>query len=171
MSEGSALRAAFRIGDMFPADDLVARFLTGVAMSTNDLMRVQSYVVVEQEVWASSCSCSGRTPRICGRRRSSCATAVGSQPSRNSWLRCPSALGSTSSGRWRGSCRPGQTDFGREVAFIRNHAFHYPELRGVGDPLSRALDQVADTEGAISGAIVRDFKFDFADEVAGQLLS
>jgi hypothetical protein len=70
-----------------------------------------------------------------------------------------------------GILSPGQTDFGREVAFIRNHAFHYPELRGVGDPLSRALDQVADTEGAISGAIVRDFKFDFADEVAGQLLS
>jgi hypothetical protein len=66
---------------------------------------------------------------------------------------------------------PEQSDFGHDLAFVRNHAFQYHELRAGGDPVRRTLNRVADTEGAISGAIVQEFRFDFADEVAVQLLS
>jgi hypothetical protein len=133
----------------------VARFLTGVAMSTNDLIRVQSYVVVEQDV---------AKQLFLFRQNASYVweAAVFIRDSR----RLPAVEGfvTTLPERARehperamaGILSPGQTDFGREVAFIRNHAFHYPELRVDGDALSRALDQVADTQGLITGAIVEE---------------
>lgn len=163
-------RVGFRIGAVLPADDLVARFLTGVALSTNDLIRVQSYVAVEQDV---------AKQLFLFRQNASYVweTAIFVRDSRRLAVVEEFLTGLPESARdhleraMAGILSPGQTDFGREVAFIRNHAFHYPELRAGGDPLQRALDQVAGTESSISGAIVEEFRFDFADEVAGQLLS
>jgi hypothetical protein len=163
-------RVTFRIGDVLPADDVVARFLTGVALSTNDLIRVQSYVVVEQDV---------AKQLFLFRQNASYVweTAIFVRDSRRLAAVDAFVTGLPETARGHlaramdGVLAPDQTDFGRDLAFIRNHAFHYPELQAGTDDLQRALDQVADTEGAISGRVVEEFRFDFADDVAVRLLS
>lgn len=163
-------RVTFRIGDVLPADSVVARFLTGVALSTNDLLRVQSYVVVEQDVAKQLFLLRQNASYVW-------ETAIFVRDSRRLAAVDAFVAGLPESARdhlaraMHGVLAPDQSEFGRELAFIRNHAFHYPELGAETDRLRRTLDQVADTEGVISGEIVEEFRFDFADEVAGRLLT
>src|SRR5205085_3881923 len=43
------LNASFTIGEVFPADDPVARFVTVAAMNTNDLTRLQLLTLEHEE--------------------------------------------------------------------------------------------------------------------------
>lgn len=151
----------FRIGDVFPADDVVARFLTGLALSTNDLIRVQSYVVSEQD----------EARQLFLFRQNACyvwETALFVRDGRqlNPVEGFVASLSETARGHldraMAGILSPGQSDFGRDLAFIRNHAFHYPELhpeRLDRDALHTALAGVTNEESSISGAVVEGFRF------------
>ena len=163
----------FRIGDVFPADDIVARFLTGLALSANDLIRVQSYVVREQDgakqlflLRQNACYVWGTALFVRDGRRLELVESFVASLSETARDHLDRAT--------EGILSPGQSDFGRDLAFIRNHAFHYPELhpeRLDRDALHSALTGVANEESSISGAVVEDFRFDFADAVAVRLLS
>ncbi|MGH3074163.1 MAG: hypothetical protein ACRDQC_04530 [Gaiellales bacterium] len=166
-------RVGFRIGDVFDPRDPVARFLTGAAMSTNDLIRIQRYVVAGRSdddgvllfllrlnaafVWETALFV----------KESRAIPAV------DAFINgLPEGARRHLARAMDGVLNPGQTDFGRDLAFIRNHVLHYPELdEARPDRIARALEAVADKDGAISGVIVEEFRFDFADTVAERLIS
>lgn len=167
-------RIDFRIGAIFSADDPVARFLTGVSMNTNDLIRIQTLVGRNRETGMVL---------LLARINASLLWEIGKfvQQSRR---RIPpvrafleSLAPATQSELARGMdglLRPQQSDFGRDVEFLRNHSFHYPELaedRPDPDAIGRALAAIADYQGSIAGEQRQHFRFHFADQVVMRLLT
>ena len=173
MSDQPAAQATFPIGEVFPAEDPVARFLSVIAMNTNDLIRVQLLFTEHEEpgtrllllridaalLWeiATFIDESRASPEV--------TTFLDGLPRRTRDL-----LSSAMEGV-RGT---GQTSFGKELAHIRNQMFHYPGIRTDRpdrEPLHRALTSAADLTGSLGGQPVENFRFGFADEIAVKLLS
>ena len=171
----------FKIGDGFPARDPVARFITGLAMISNDLLRALEDML----------SLEGDTPEEIGRRVSLFrrqAAAVQEavtfiDDARRMFPEVSSFINGLD-GKARSGCEHviGAVDFGsphylgKWLEDHRNVTHHYPKMHPAAaqhdeEEMANALAEAADIESTIdSGKKFGDARFRFADEVGVQLL-
>lgn len=171
----------FKIGDAFPADDPVARFITGLAMISNDWLRsLEDMFGLE-----------GDTPEELGRRVSlfrrqaalvqEAATFI--TDARRMFPEVATfvdALGAEARGgcdRVIGAVDPRSADYlGDWLESHRNVTHHYPKMHPNAaehgqEEMANALADAADIESTIdSGQRFGDARFRYADEVGVQLL-
>jgi hypothetical protein len=176
-SRQSANVFTFKIGDAFPADDPVARFLVVAAMMSNDLLRLVDWMLAADDRDAAlrlfcfriqtalffEASCFLREMR----RR---------WPVIKSFLDGLDADTRTDFERVAGATDPNSAMFlGSWVEKNRNLTFHYADMHptrpAARDALLSALHRCHDVEGQISvsdGGQLRSVRFGFADDVAVQ---
>ena len=172
----------FRIGEAFPADDPVARFVTGLAMISNDWLRLIDDLL---STYADESS-EGRGRRMSSFRRQAAlvheaATFVSDA------LRMFPAVALFVDGlerEARDACERvvGSVDsasphyLGNWLKDHRNVTHHYPKMHPDAahhgeEEMASALAAAADLEGTIdSGAQFVDARFGYADEVGVQLV-
>jgi len=177
MASQSRGEFAFKIGEAFPADDPVARFLVVLAMMSNDLLRLVDLMLADE----------GRDPALrlfCFRVQTALFFEASSfvRESHRRWPEVKSFVsGLDAAVRTDFERVVGATDrrspvfLGEWVGESRNRTFHYPDshpMRPAGqDALSIALQRCQDVEGHISvgtGEEIRSVRFGFADQVAVQ---
>ncbi|MHB8659997.1 MAG: hypothetical protein ACYC91_19065 [Solirubrobacteraceae bacterium] len=171
----------FKIGDGFPARDPVARFIAGLAMISNDLLRgLEDMLRLE-----------GDTPEEIGRRASlfrrqaaavqEAATFI--DDGRRMFPEVSSFINGLD-GNARAVCEHviGAVDvkspqyLGKWLGDHRNVTHHYPKMHPAAaqrheEEMSNALADAADIDSTIdSGKRFGDARFRFADEVGVQLL-
>lgn len=171
----------FKIGDAFPASDPVARFITGLAMISNDWLRlIEDMLKLE-----------GDTPEEIGRRISlfrqqaalvhEAATFISDArrmfPQVASFIEGLKAKAGDGCERVAGavdSCSPHY--LGEWLEDHRNVTHHYPKMHPAAaqhgqEEMATALAKAADIESTIdSGQRFADARFRWADEVGVQLL-
>lgn len=171
----------FKIGDGFPARDPVARFITGMAMISNDLLRALEDMV----------RLEGDAPEEIGRRVSlfrrepaavqEAATFI--DDARRMFPEVSSFIDGLD-GKARAGCEHviGAVDvksphyLGKWLEDHRNVTHHYPKMHPAAaqhdeEEMANALAEAADIESTIdSGEKFGDARFRFADEVGVQLL-
>jgi hypothetical protein len=169
----------FTIGDGFPADDEVARFLVVLAMMSNDLLRLVDSMLHadDQDVGARLFSFRVQTALFY-----EASSFVRLTPTR--WPAVKSFLDGLSADmrddfqRVAGATDPSSDMFlGPWIKDNRNRVFHYPRMlpdRPAAEaPLVSALERCADVEGQISvgtGQEIRSVRFGFADTITVQWL-
>jgi hypothetical protein len=171
----------FKIGEAFPARDPVARFITGLAMISNDLLRaLEDMLRLESD-----------TPEEIGRRVSlfrrqaaavqEAATFI--DDARRMFPEVSSFINGLD-GKARAGCEhvTGAVDIksprylGKWLEDHRNVTHHYPKMHPAAaqhdeEEMANALAEAADIESTIdSGEKFCDARFRFADEVGVQLL-
>jgi hypothetical protein len=167
---------SFKIGTVFPADDPIARFITVVAMISNDWLRL----------FSESASLNGRDPETVARRTMSCRLQAALHYQAAEFLRNArsdsrkveefiSGLPPEAREQFEqvvGGIDPESPYFqGRWLKADRHRMFQYSELNR-RKPLGKALTNAADTEGRITyGDALDSVRFGFADDVAAQWLS
>jgi hypothetical protein len=171
----------FKIGDGFPARDPVARFITGMAMISNDLLRALEDML----------RLEGDAPEEIGRRVSlfrrqaaavqEAATFI--DDARRMFPEVSSFIDGLD-GKARAGCEHvlGAVDvksphyLGKWLEDHRNVTHHYPKMHPAAaqhdeEEMANALAEAADIESTIdSGEKFGDARFRFADEVGVQLL-
>jgi hypothetical protein len=171
----------FKIGDAFPADDPVARFITGLAMISNDWLRA-----VEDMF-----KLSGDTPEEIGRRvslfRRQAALVHEAATFINDAQRMFAEVASfidqlEAKARDDCACVIGAVDsssphyLGEWLEDHRNVTHHYPTMHPEAakhgrEEMANALADAADIESTIdSGRYFGEARFRYADEVGVQLL-
>ena len=171
----------FKIGDAFPARDPVARFITGLAMISNDWLRS-----VEDMF-----NLKGHTPEEVGRRISlfrrqaalvhEAATFITDArrmfPHVASFVDGLEVRARDSCERVLGAADAGSPHYlGDWLEDHRNVTHHYPKMHPVAaqhgqEEMANALGEAAEIESTIdSGLRFGDARFRYADEVGVQLL-
>lgn len=171
----------FKIGDAFPADDPVARFITGLAMVSNDWLRsITDMLELESD-----------TPEAIGRRvsrfRRQAALVHEAATFITDARRMFPAVAGFIDGledqtrdrcdRVIGAADPASPFYlGDWLEDHRNVTHHYPKMHPAAaqhgrEEMANALSDAADIESTInSGTTFGDARFRFADEVGVQLL-
>jgi hypothetical protein len=171
----------FKIGEAFPARDPVARFITGLAMISNDLLRaLEDMLRLEND-----------TPEDIGRRISLFRRQAASVYEAATFIDDAGRMFPEVSrflngldGKTRAGCElvVGAVDgnsphyLGKWLEDHRNVTHHYPKMHPAAaqhddEEMANALAQAADIESTIdSGEKLGDARFRFADEVGVQLL-
>jgi hypothetical protein len=170
----------FKIGDAFPASDPVARFITGLAMVSNDWLRSV------EEMFKL-----GDTPEEVGRRislfRRQAAlvheAAAFITDARRMFPQVANFIGGleakarTGCERVIGAVDPNSPEYLDEwLEDHRNVTHHYPKMHPEAvkhgqEEMANALAQAADIESSIdSGRYFGEARFRYADEVGVQLL-
>lgn len=174
MSEHVGIR--FEIGDLFPADDPVARWLTPCAMALNDLLYINRHLVplLEEdgpgfETTYLSRLAAGHLYEIAkflheseARVQEILAFVAGLDEEVRDAYETVKAAGAR------------EVPFSDRLAHARNHAFHYAELVPNApdhERLKRAMVAHAGETGEIhdGGTLLNDFRALFADEIAVEL--
>lgn len=171
----------FKIGDAFPASDPVARFITGLAMVSNDWLRS----------FADLLALKGDAPEALGRRVSlfrgqvalvhEAATFVDDArrmfPDVNDFIDALDQTGREHCARVTGAVdRSSPHYLGDWLEDHRNVTHHYPKMHPAAaehghEEMANALADAGDIESTIdSGVRFGDARFRFADEVGVQLL-
>jgi hypothetical protein len=171
----------FKIGEAFPADEPVARFITGLGMISNDWLRlIDDMLDYEDE------SPEGTGRRISLFRRQAALVHEAATFITDARRMFP-AVASFVDGlelKARDTCERviGAIDsssphyLGRWLEEHRNVTHHYPKMHPAAaqhgeEEMARALGAAADIEGTIdSGERFGDARFGYADEVGVQLL-
>jgi hypothetical protein len=171
----------FKIGDAFPANDPVARFITGLAMISNDWLRsVEDMFKLD-----------GDTPEELGRRTSlfrrqaalvhEAATFITEArrmfPQVASFVDGLEVKARDGCERVIGAVDGGSPHYlGRWLEAHRNVTHHYPKMHPEAakhgqEEMANALAEAADIESTIdSGQYFGEARFRYADEVGVQLL-
>lgn len=167
----------FKIGDAFPADDPVARFLVAVAMMSNDLLRLVDWMLENE---GQDTALRLFSFRIQTALFFEASTFLRETPGRWSAVKhFVDALDSdvrTDLERVTGATDPGSATYlGPWVKDNRNLTFHYKDMRPERPPerdlVWTALRRCQDADGEISvgdGSELRTVRFGFADTVAVQ---
>ncbi|MGI9019739.1 MAG: hypothetical protein ACR2G3_03390 [Solirubrobacterales bacterium] len=168
-------RVEFRIGDAFPADDPVARWITVLAMWSNDFLRMFN--------WIETAETEGT--RLLGFRLSASAYYEAANHLRTTLRLWPEVkafadnLGSEAAaemGQIEASITPGSDGYlGDWLVEHRHITFHYAaihpdKVEHGAEAVANALDEAKDITGAITAGAVRNVRFEFADDVATQWL-
>lgn len=166
----------FRVGDAFPAEDPVARFIVVLLMALNDLLPQNERLTQADD---------GVLPpherlylaRLVGSHLFELANFVDAAPRQfpaiDEFLAVlpPEAQQHRQMIVAAAKGRPG--DFADKLERLRNHFFHYARLIGSApeqEELLRALGAHADRDGEIRiGELFKDFRAHFADDVAAEL--
>jgi hypothetical protein len=166
------MKVEFRIGDAFPMDDPVARWLTALAISHNDLRDGTLRMVHAPEDAASE---RIYFLRLVASHFYEIASDLRRDP--DEWAEVKAFIAALPEGARRDldKARDIADELDRRLGIVRNTAaFHYPELdrreaaKG-REKLQNALKEAANNTGAITlGDEFQDARFDFADEVIVQ---
>lgn len=170
---------SFRIGDAFPAEDPVARFVTVVAMMSNDWLRLMA---ITEAAEADSADVSGvhllsfrQQAALYHEAAKFLAESRARFPEVDAFILSLDATAQDAYERVVGGRDPKSPHFlGKWLVDQRNVTFHYPRMRreaaAHGDEeLTDALTRVADLNGRIiEGKTLADLRFLFADEVVVQ---
>lgn len=181
--DGSVLlqrQAEFRIGDAYPADDPVARFLTALAMASNDVLRLLRWMRDTQGAGDEE-----KAVRLLSLRMQASALFEVSEyvvRCRRTWQEVSgflSELGPDAAGYLDhvvGATTPGHGRYMGWLEAHRNVTFHYPRLQREAavhdaEEMQNALRSAAD----LSSTIVEpgpplELRYHYADEVGVQLL-
>jgi hypothetical protein len=171
----------FKIGEAFPADDPIARFITGLGMISNDWLRLITDMLNDEND-----SPEGMGRRISLFRRQAALVHEASTFITDA-LRMFPAVASFVEGLAVEACDGcerviGAVDsdsphyLGKWLEDHRNVTHHYPKMHPAAaehgeEEMATALAAAADVEGTIdSGARFADARFAYADEVGVQLL-
>lgn len=175
MTEHVGIR--FEIGDLFPANDPLARWLTPCAMALNDLLYVNRRLVPllqndgpNFESTYLSRLAAGHLYEI----SKFIQRSEGRVPEIRSFV---AALDKDARDAYKvvkAAGPRGAMPFSEQLAHARNHVFHYAELVPNADDyetLKRAMTAHAGEPGEIrdGGTLLNDFRALFADEVATEL--
>jgi hypothetical protein len=166
----------FRIGEQFPADDAVARWLTVLAMASNDFFRMFRWV---------DCAESAGTRLLAFRIQAAAvfeaathlSATVRRVPEVKSFYDYLPSEARDVGDRIRGAVDPGSEHYlGDWAEPHRNVIFHYPEMHPEKaqhgkEEIKLALESAANMEGSITAdGTFGSVRFDFADEVAVQMV-
>jgi hypothetical protein len=171
----------FRIGDAFPASDPVARFVTGLAMISNDWLRSIGDLLARK----------GDTPEEMGRRvslfrRQAALLHEAAQfitdaqrmfPDVANFINGLKPEARTACERVTGAVDSNSPHYlGDWLEDHRNVTHHYPRMHPTAsehgrEEMAKALDEAAGIESTIdSGQSFGDARFRYADEIGVQLL-
>lgn len=175
MSERVGIR--FRIGDLFPSDDPVARWMVPCAMALNDLFYVHRhlYPLLENDGPGSE---TMYLSRVAAGHLYEIAKFLAESESRIPEVRAFTArLDDDARAAYeavKGITPGGDEPFARQAARARNHVFHYAELLPFAidhEKLKKAMDAHADTTSEIrdESPPIEGFRALFADEIATEL--
>ncbi len=171
----------FKIGDGFPAGEPVARFITGLAMISNDLLRaLEDMLRLEGEMPEEI----GRRVSLFRRQAAAVQEAATFIDDARRMFPAVSNFIDRLDGKARVGCEHviGAVDvksphyLGKWLEDHRNVTHHYPKMQPAAaqhdkEEMANALDEAADIESTIdSGRKFGDARFRFADEVGVQLL-
>ena len=161
----------FRVGDAFPADDAIARWLTALSMGLNDLLHTNKRLL-EQLQGDAPAYANVYESRLVGvhvwevlkllregRADANVAVFIDNLPqeAKDEFAESLAVYDD-----------PARASFKAALARARDHFAHYPELGR--RELSRALGAFADHEGELhTGRRFGDFRALWADDVAVQL--
>lgn len=163
----------FKIGEAFPSSDPVARWLTALAMSHNDVRHGNLELIETAEADAATRLYYLRL--VAGHFYE---IAADLKRDLEEWKEVRAFIdGLPEEARYDLDLVIERADeLDRRLGIVRNSAFHYLELNRRDaakgrEKLQRALDAAAELTGrATVGGDFRDIRFDFADEVLVQLL-
>lgn len=175
MSERIGIR--FRIGDLFPSNDPVARWMTPCAMALNDLFYVHRhlYPLLTNDGPSSE---TMYLSRIAAAHLFEIATFLSESDSRVPEVRAFVAkLDDDAREAYEAltAIRPGGDEpFAGQLKHARNHVFHYAKLLPSAveyENLKKAMDAHADTISEIrdESPPIEGFRSLFADEIAAEL--
>jgi hypothetical protein len=171
-----AFGVRFRVGDAFPADHPLARFVVVLLLALNDLLPRNERLTEDRddELPPHERLYLGR---LVGSHLFELATFVDEAP--RQFPEIESFLNALPEGAQQqrrtlvavAKGKPG--DFAEELEQLRNHFMHYPRLIGAAperEQLSKALVEHADRQGEIRvGELFKDFRAHFADDIAAEL--
>jgi hypothetical protein len=167
----------FKVGDLFPADDPVARWITPCAMALNDLLYVHRhlYPLLTNDGPSSE---TMYLSRLAAAHLFEIATFLRESDSRVPEVRSFVAkLDDDARQAYEAltAIRPGGDEpFAGQLKHARNHVFHYAELLPSAvehENLKKAMDAHADTISEIrdESPPIEGFRSLFADEIATEL--
>jgi hypothetical protein len=173
-------QASFRIGDVFSADDPVARFVTVLAMVNNEWHRAMYLMDLTAD------DPDGRGIRLLLVRQQAASYLEAVEWITDSRKRFPAikdcidALDADAHGHYErlmAGCDPQSRHYTDWLTGLRNVTAHFPKLHPDAfvhgdEEIANALRDAADQTGTVSVACPTEaaVRFDFADEVAVQLL-
>jgi hypothetical protein len=167
---------SFRIGDTFPADDPVARFMTVVAMISNDWQRLATQMLDLDDAERKAHTDEQAALLITNYRLQASLHYEAARCLKSGHDNFPEirrfidALPAEATQQYEivvGGIDPKSPHYhGKWLSDARNRTFHYSKLNR-GEPAGKALRSAADREGSISaGATFGTVRFGFADVVA-----
>jgi hypothetical protein len=177
MSEHLGIR--FKIGDAFPAESPLARWLAACAMALNDLILVNRWLLpkLEGQVPAEGYE-NVYLAKVAGSHLFEVATFLERSDHIEEVRQFVDGLDAEAQEAYRALKeigKGGSGEFARQLARARHHSFHYSELLPQvedHEKLKRAMEGHAETIGEIrdEGKTI-EFRAAFADEIAVELIA